>query len=402
VAVLAVAVAAGACADALAPGSAGTFRLAGRAKGEAPLNLLPPVSDRSGNIYVLYGGIDLPETIAYVGKRGGGWVSGCNLTKGDVFGAHGWVGFDEETQWYWSGDALVSVSGRTGDCHRVLDRDPGTDTSLLFRAVLPWVHDSPSRTTLVALVQSPVDPLPFSTRIDLQAEIVTNVNAFDPPDAKNVRVLGVGANRENREGAVLLQFERGDTYRTEARFFDEEAVQIGVTRLSLPQAAREHEVLGFLQVTTSGLAAGLLRSGEIVTFDKAGGRVTKIDSMTPVGVHKWQDALHVVGTRDGHPVVSRLDDRGTPGPVAIWSASEVAAGALRGPLEIRDDRALPSRTTAWATARTAMGDFPFVHAHSSNEYSVGTTLWLAAGPSFDTGGAKVTAFAVVPIGVSYP
>src|SRR5687768_10348002 len=102
-------------------GEYGTFRFAGRARGKPPLNLFPPVTDRSGNIYVAYGGVTLPgETEVFVGRVGGGWTSGCSLTKGDKFGLHGWVGFDEQHQWYWSGDAFVSVSGESADCHRVL------------------------------------------------------------------------------------------------------------------------------------------------------------------------------------------------------------------------------------------------------------------------------------------
>jgi hypothetical protein len=255
---------------------------------------------------------------------------------------------------------------------------------------------------MVALVQSPVDPLPFSTRIDLQSEIVTNVNAFEPADATNLKILGVGADRVKREGVVLLQYERGDSYRTEARFFDEEATQTAVTRLSLPQVARDYEVMGYLQYSENGLVAGLLRSGEVVTFDRSGGKVTKVDQMTPIGVHRWRDLLYLVGTRDGHPVVARFDDGGNLGRVAIWTASEDAAGALRGPREIRDDRALPSRMTSWSSVTSAMGEFPFLHPHALTEHSTGTTLWLAAGPSFDTGGAKVTAFAMLPIGAAYP
>src|SRR5262249_37211828 len=72
-----------ACTSPPTPGEFGPFRFAGRARGRAPLNLLPPVSDRSGNIYILYGGINVPETEVFVGRTGGGWTSGCKLSKGD-------------------------------------------------------------------------------------------------------------------------------------------------------------------------------------------------------------------------------------------------------------------------------------------------------------------------------
>lgn len=403
----AIAIAA-ACESPPAPGELGTLRLAGRVPGATPLNLLPPVSDRAGNVYVLYGGPEVPETIVFAAKNGGGWTTGCRLTKGDGHGAHGWVGFDEERQWYWSGDALVSVSAKTGDCHAVLDRDPGTDTSLLFRGVVPYVRDAPSQRSLVAIVQSPADLLPFSARVDLEAEILTNIVPFEPREARDVKVLGVGADRRTGEGVALFQFTVGTEIRTEARFFDSSARPIATSRLAL-DAAPAYAVRGFLQVSESGLYAGLVPSGPpgggggaLVAFDKNGGRVIPVDRMAPVGVHTWEGQLWLVGTAEGRPVISRLDDRGGPGGVQVWTASERAAASMQGPLDVNDDRSLPSTTTSFASPKTAMGAFPFLHPHALAQHATGTTLWLVAGPSFDTGGAKVTAFAMAPIGVSYP
>jgi hypothetical protein len=385
-----------------APGEFGTFRLAGRAKGAAPLKLLPPVTDRAGNAYILYGGGDVPETAVFAGKNSGGWSSGCALTKGDAYGAHGWVGYTANRQWYWSGDALVSVSGQSGDCHRVLDHDPGTDANLLFRAVLPWVHDAPSRRTLVTLVQSPVDLLPFSARVDLEAELLTNVNPFEPAAATDLKVLGVGAERERGEGVVLLQYVLADETRTEARFYDAEARLTATTRLPLDPQPREYTARGFLQMTSAGLVAGLLEGERLAAFDRNGGRVKQVTGMTPVGVHKWQDTLYVVGTADGHPVIAPIDEAAGTGRPQIWEASEVAAVNLSAPIDVRDDRQLPSTSTTFARPRTAIGAFPFVHEHSPIEHARGTTLWLVAGPTFDTGGASVTAFAMAPVGISYP
>jgi hypothetical protein len=391
-----------ACASPPEPGEFGTLRLAGRVPGATPLNLLPPVSDRSGNVYVLYGGTAVADTIVFSAKYGGGWTSGCKLTKGDTFGAHGWVGYDEDRQWYWSGDALVSVSGKTGDCHRVLDRDPGTDANLLFRAVLPWVRDAPSTRSLVTIVQSPIDRLPFSARVDLEAEILTNVNSFEPSDAKDFKVLGVGADRVEGEGAVLLQYTRGGELRTEARFFDASAKLLAVASLSLEAQTTEYTVLGYLQRSSGGLYAGLLANGSIVTFDKGGGRVTPVNQMAPVGVHRWEDDLFLVGTANNRPVIAKLGNGGGIGGVQIWESSERAAANLDGPLDVNDDRSLPSTKTVFANPKTAMGEFPFLSAHTASPHATGTTLWLVAGPSFDQGGARITAFAMAPVGVSYP
>jgi hypothetical protein len=384
------------------PGEYGTFRFAGRARGKPPLNLIPPVTDRSGNIYVAYGGVTLPgETEIFVGKVGGGWTSGCSLTKGDKFGLHGWVGFDEQHQWYWSGDAFVSVSGESADCHRVLDRDPGTDVNLLFRGVLPWVRDAPTRTTTVAIVQSPIDPAPFTALVDLQAEILTNVRAFDPGNATQVAVVGVGADREANLGFALYQYAIDGNFTVEARFYDSEANDAG--RAKIPtDPLPPYAVFGYLQSNKSGLVAGLLDGNKVLTFDKAGGRVRELDGMTAVGVHRWDGKLFVVGTNGDRPVIAAINDSGAIAAPEPWGASLDAAGELQGAQTIRDDRSLPSRTTTWSTVTTAIGEFPFLHAHSLVQHTEKSTMWLVAGPSFDTGGARVTAFAVAAVGVSYP
>ncbi len=400
-AALALGVATPACTTKPEAGELGTLRFAGRARGGAPLNLIPPVSDRSGNIYILYGGLNVPETEVFVGRVGGGWTGGCSLTKGDKYGVHGWVGFDEETQWYWSGDALVSVSGSSADCHRVLDRDPGTDVNLFFRAVLPWVRDAATRTTTIAFVQSPLDPAPFTAVVDLQAEILTNVREFEPADATQVTIIGVGADRETNLGFVLLQYARAGSFVVEGRFYDADAKLVATNRIRT-DALPPYGVLGYLQTGSDGLVAGVLDGNRLVTFDQSGGRVREIEGMTAVGVHRWEGSLYVVGKTDDRPVVAKLDASGNLGSPQTWNASLATAEALRGPQEVRDDRSLPSRMTTWTKVTTAIGDFPFVHPHSPIEHSEGSTLSLFAGPSFDTGGARITAFAVAPVGITYP
>jgi hypothetical protein len=58
--------------------------------------------------------------------------------------------------------------------------------------------------------------------------------------------------------------------------------------------------------------------------------------------------------------------------------------------------------TEWSAVRTAMGPFPFLHAHSLVEHAPGTTLWLFAGPAVTGDALTLTSFAMAPAGVSYP
>jgi hypothetical protein len=389
------------CTDHLSSGSWGTFRYIGRVVGQPPLQLLPPISDRNGNVYTLYGGIGLPKVAAFVSVTAGGSFQSCTLTKGDTFGAHGWAGFTFDRAWYWSGDALVLVPS-TGACAPVLDVDPSTNVDLLFRAVVPWVRDAPSRTTLVALIQSPLDPVPFSTLVDLGSGIATNVTQFQPSDATGVAVLGVGADPANGVGFVLLSFTENGVAQMEGLFFDE-AANLVATAPVTGAAPPEYGILGYLEPTAHGNVVGLTSTGSLVTFSRSGGSVSGIDpSITPVGVHTFESQPWLVGTANGKPVVAPIDDNGQVGPAVEWTSSEQAASALAGPLVLNDDRSLPVRTTTWSTVTTAIGSSPFLAPESPWPEAPGTTLWAVAGPEFSMGVQTITSIAIAPVGISYP
>ena len=293
-AVLIVIAIAAACASEPAAGDFGTIRYAGKVQGSPPLKMIPPIADPSGNVYTLYGAFDFPQVNAFVSRAGGGESGGCTLTKGDKYGAHGWAGFSQDRAWYWSGDALIAVSGLIGTCARVLDHDPGTDTSLAFRGVLPWVRDTPSRTSLVAIVQSPVDKTPFVALVDLKIGLLTNVQAFTPGDATNVQVIGVGGDRDLNEGAVLLQYTSGGSTIVEGWMLDADANVTSRATLGVDPLP-EYGVQGWLEISDSGLVEGALSTGKLVAFDDSGGRLHDPPTgMTPIGVHKWDGALWLV------------------------------------------------------------------------------------------------------------
>jgi hypothetical protein len=122
--------------------------------------------------------------------------------------------------------------------------------------------------------------------------------------------------------------------------------------------------------------------------------------MKPVGVHVWDEALWLVGVAGGRPVVAAITESGI-GPPSSWDSSLATASAL-GNMTIRDDRSLPSRVTGWSNVHTAMGEFPFLHAHSPVKHAPGTTLWLFAGPTVTGSAIPLTSFAMAPVGVTYP
>ncbi len=392
------------CIDTLDPGEHGTMRYFGEVRGAAPLALLPPIADRDGNVYVLYGGRELDTALAFVGRAGGGWTSGCSLHKGDSRGAHFWIGRAQDRAWYWSGDALVEVVGATGSCKAVLDKDPASNADLLFLGVVPSVREAPSRTTTVALFQSPDDPLPYQGVIDLGLGRYSEIHRFEPrDDVEAVQVLGTGADGDR--GVMLVSYLRGGSLVVEGRFLDERGATTSVAPISGgdPLALGQDAVLGQLAVSDGGLVAGLLTDGSMVLFDDNGGSVGTFSlDMTPVGVHRDVDGgLWLVG-ESGGPVVARLDAEGRPGGSTSWNASQDADAALSGDVTVLDDRTDPRHYTTWHDPVSAMGSYPFLSAAPPLVYAEDTTAWLFAGPSYSVGGESHTSVAFAPVGITYP
>jgi len=392
------------CTEGLEPGEYGTFRYVGQVRGEPPtITLLPPTSDRAGNVYVLFGALDQLETELFVGTAGGGWTGGCSIQTGNEYGVHGWVGRATQRAWYWSGDALVEASG-PGGCTQVLETDPASGAVLRFRAVVPWVRDTPSSTTTLAWVQAFGDSVPFQVVVDLDTGIYTDAGKFSPSNAEDLVVLGVGGNVERREGVVLVRYRRGDSVRVEARFIDEEANTTAKPRLKGLDELPEYGIVGHLQSNDQGLYAGLDVEGKVVVFDKDGGKRKSVKGMVPVGVHRWEGNLYLVGTNGSgkSPRIAKIDNDGGIGSSQRWESSANAFSNLKKTVEIVDDRRLPATDTTWKRPRSAMGPFPFIHPHNPDHYADDTTTWIVAGPGFDVGGDPFRAIAFVPVGVRYP
>ena len=69
----------GGCIQYLGPGEIGTGRYFWEIEGDDPLPVLPPISDRDGNVYILAGSLNQPDVEVFVGHAGGGGSAGCDL-----------------------------------------------------------------------------------------------------------------------------------------------------------------------------------------------------------------------------------------------------------------------------------------------------------------------------------
>lgn len=393
------------CVPELENGEIGDVRVMGTVRGDPP-RVLPPALDRDGNYYVLEGDIDYPaQTRVSVGAVEGGWQGSCSVTKGDFFGAHGWLGGTQDHLWYWSGFALVGVSGTTGHCDPVLATDPSTGASLDFLAVIPDVRDAPSTTSVVAWIQSPSDLVPYSVVVDLRAERYIQLQSFEPREATNVQVLGVGANRPERTGVVVASYQLGEERIVEAITYDDLAEEVDRYRLDLPETFGTYSIEGFIEFSDAGLGAAVIGDGFVLALAQGRGILldpTASHGMQAVGVHRYDGELFVVGVKDDRPVIARLNNSARLEPEQVFSSSINIAANLAEGLEVIDDRATPRQNRRWSSVRSATGPFPLVSAHTPGLVAEGIVVWAFAGPFFMAAGEPITQIGIGPVGVNYP
>jgi hypothetical protein len=356
------------CIEELLPGEFGAFRYVDNYRGVTPtLGLLPPLSDRDGNAYVLWSGFesDVWDVTLRVGHAGGGWTASCSVEPGALvtttsFGVHGFVGRAQGRAWFWAGEWLMGATGAHGGCFKVLRKDVSSASSLAFLAVVPWVRETPSRTTALAWIASSADGYgenlrPFQVVVDLNTRQYTTFEKFEPDGATSIEVLGVGGNEQEWEGVVLVRYTLGGTVRAEARFIDRDGATIDEVSIGGLDTLPAYGVVGYLQANAAGLYAGLDAEGQLIVLDRSGGERKGIGGMTPIGLHRWEGELYLVGEANGKPKIAHIDDDGDMGKVRTWDASQEAAAALDGKIEIIDDRILPSTLTTWKSPRTAIG-----------------------------------------------
>jgi hypothetical protein len=390
---------------------------------QLPLVLIPPVSDRDGNVYVLHQRTT-NDAAVYVGQALGGWSRGCppgeeplpNAVDGDAY-VHGFLGTAETTAWFWAGDALVQVSGETGECKQVLDKDPLTLTDLRVMAALPYIHETPARRTLNAWVQGANDAEsrlpPTQVVVDLDLRRYVTYTPFEPADATCVDVLGVGGNPTESEGIVVLAYNLDGVRIAEARTLNPQGVttrriplEIGSTEPFMcedrsPEDTPEPKILGQIQASDAGVYAGLLSNGQLLSFYAGGGSAKDLPNFDVQGMVKDEGALWVTGTADDRPVAGEVTGSGEVSSVIRWTSSEKAAANLQGTVEILDERYSPAEPVGWSSPTTAIGTWPFMTPHPLDTYAIETTGWLVAGPSFESIQVR-TALAFGPVGMTVP
>ncbi|MEE2750132.1 MAG: hypothetical protein VX519_01775 [Myxococcota bacterium] len=388
------------CAEPLTPGAMGTARYFGQLLGEPPLRLLPPRTDRSGNIYVVYGDSEWTDTSVYVGHAYGGWSGGCSAHRGD-YGLHGFSGHTNTRGWYWSGDSLVEVNGTTGACREVVSSDPVTSTEIQFRAVVPFVRQTSARSTMLAMVQGITDPVPYHTVVDLDQRLYGDLRPFEPTSAKDIKVIGVGADRLKQRGYIAVQFTQSDTSVFQVLVLDHTGDELFRINLDGGDLLDEFDIQGELSVSETGLVAGLLSDGRILVFNNNEGRIFDYDTFEAAGVQAWGGTLWLTGSDAGQALVAPIEETLDIGIPQAWDSATALGQRINEGVVVLDERTDPSRQEHWQDAVSAMADQPLLTPHPLDMHTTGSTGWLIAGPYYDSVNIY-TSVAFAPIGVSFP
>lgn len=386
------------CVDYLGPGEPGMARYFGELPGDPP-PLVPPVSDREGNVYILSGDLQTSDVQVTVGFAGGGFAEGCDVHEGSR-GPHGFIGRGDRRAWYWSGTALAEVSG-DGGCREILDAEPASSSDLQYWGVAPFVIDRPSRTWTVALIALPGRGIHHAI-VDLDGPTLESVRGFEPAAVQNLRVLGVGADSRSTIAVFVVAYSHGDEEDvTEAIYVDLANREVARAPLDGMQGMEAYEIAGFLTSIDGHRFAGVTRDGDLVSFDRSGGGRAAVRHQELVGVHPWEGRLFGVGHDTTQPLLTPIRDDGSLGESFLWRASADAQAMLGLDWVVLDERAAPRRQLTWSRPQPAIGEFPFLTPYPLDRYAKSTTGWILRGPGAIEAGIPQSSLAFVPFGIDY-
>ena len=384
------------CTPPLENGEIGNIRYFGEIPGEVPMRLLPPTTDRDGNLYVAYGARNRTDTAIWAGRSSGGWNNACSGHRG-TFGLHGFIGTAHNEAWVWTGDTVLHIWGESGTCHEILKQDPVTGTSLIWQAIAPAVRISPSRMTTTGIVRSTNSGQSYHAIIDLERETMTQLQTLQPTGVDDLIVLGTGANTERDEYLFAVSYSLSGRRIDEALLMDSDNQLLRRIPLELDTAPSEYEILGFFQSTEGGAWAGVRENGGLILIAPAGGYDLSPD-FDAYGLLRTPKNLFVTGLLGDNPVAARVADNSTLEATREWRTPELALSQLNQSVTVFDERNSPLRRATWDNSESAIGVRPLITPYPLDSYTESSAGWLFAGPSYQGPAEEITAIGFAPIG----
>ena len=276
-----------------------------------------------------------------------------------------------------------------------------TGTLLRWQGVAPWVRDSPSRKTTVGIVRAAAEEQVYVALLDLNRELMVNLQALQPAGLSDLKIIGTGADPENNELLFVLAYDFEGKTIHEALIFNSDAEQLRRITLDLDTSPDAYAIVGFFQSTGGGAWAGVREDGGLILISKTAG-YDVMPEFQAVGLLKTDTELFVTGFAGDSVVAAKVSNNSALNGAQNWRDPEISANSLNGSISVLDERNSPLTRSRWEEPQNAIGFMPLLSAHPIDAYTLGSTGWLVAGPSYSGPAEDITAVGFAPLGWSSP
>ncbi|HEY4176744.1 MAG TPA: hypothetical protein VGM90_07930 [Kofleriaceae bacterium] len=401
-----IAIALAGCVDGLQPAEVGMGRRVGTGDVQGDVSaVLPPMTDRSGNIYVVSGepdstGIPQPGTF-WVGDSQGEWTQGCLTGEGIRGGALGWIGATSDRGWLWTGTQIVEVIpdyanwsevGEISLCRSKLDVDTVSQADIFYKAVAPFVDETVSGDFAVGAITLGATPTVYLSTFQLDIGdfgVVTNSLALGDVD-----VLATGANPSTREAAFLVRDAAGP------RIVIAKPNAKSLTTILVNGTLPTTTLISQLTFASDGSIAAVLDDHTVLVGNRSGVTVSPAP-FTARGIETDDDGnAHLIGVASDVAQVATIHE-GLLGVGQEWSVAMSVEAQLAAGVVVVDYLSGSRDAHRWQT-HAAAGGISLVQRYHAPAYAVGARAVLVANPAVDRGGVKYSQLAVVPVGVELP
>jgi hypothetical protein len=393
------------CVDGLQPAEVGMGRRVGTGDVQGDVSaVLPPMTDRDGNIYVVTGepdatGVPQPGEL-WVGDPQGNWF-GCSTGDGLRGGALGWIGATSDRGWVWTGTQIMesipdyanwSEVGETALCRPKLDIDAVSQGDIFYKAVAPFVDETVSGDFAIGTITVGADPKVYVATMQLdigETGVITNTI-----DLGAVEVLATGANPSTREGAFLIRDAAGT--RIVIAKPNEKSLKTILVNGTVPTQT----LLAQMTFASDGSIAAVLDDHTVLVGNRSIATVSPAP-FTARGIETDDDGnAHLIGVASDVAQVASIHN-GALGTAQAWDVAMNVEAQLAAGVVVVDYLSGSREAHRWQT-HSATGGISLVQRYHAPAYAVGARAVLVANPAVDRGGVKYSQLAVVPVGVELP
>jgi hypothetical protein len=159
--------------------------------------------------------------------------------------------------------------------------------------------------------------------------------------------------------------------------------------------------VGFFQSTGGGAWAGVREDGGLILISKTTG-YDVMPEFQAVGLLKTDTELFVTGFAGDSVVAAKVSNNSALNGAQNWRDPEIADNSLNGSISVLDERNSPLTRSRWDEPKNAIGFKPLLSPHPIDRYTLDSTGWLVAGPSYSGPAEDITAVGFAPLGWSSP